>query len=82
MWFDSLDPSGVTNTKKYKDVLRSDIMGIRLRSVLLYNLPELKSCVFVCVCILKSCLKREFLKQNVRTLLNMNEVKLIVHQTL
>lgn len=62
MWFDSFDFSGVINIKKYKDVLRSDIMGIRLRLVLFYNLFELKSCVYVCVCILKFCLKREFLK--------------------
>lgn len=48
-----LDASDITNTKKYEDASRSDIMGLRLKLVLLYNLLELRSCV----CAQKPCTK-------------------------
>lgn len=35
-----------SDTKKYKDATRSDIMGLRLKLVLPHNVLELRSCVF------------------------------------
>lgn len=56
--------------------------GIKAKLVLLYNLLELRSFMYVCVSITKSCLKKIFLKLNVRILLNVNKIKPTIKESI